>query len=143
MALLKAKNGSGNLALLDEMFDTFLDWPVPTPRFTYAAMPLDLYEQGGKYVLEISAPGFDPKEINVEVSGGTVLVTGEHNETTEKKGVRYHRRERRHGSFSRTVTLPQDLDTKAVTAKLDKGVLKVELTPMNALSPKKIEVKPA
>ncbi|HVA26554.1 MAG TPA: Hsp20/alpha crystallin family protein [Candidatus Baltobacteraceae bacterium] len=143
MALLKTKNGGSNLALLDEMFDTFLDWQQPTSRFTYAATPLDLYEQDGKYVLEMSVPGFDPKDINVEVSGGTVSVTGEHTEKTEKQDVRYHRREMRHGSFSRTITLPHDLDSNAVTAKIDKGILKVELIPIKQLSPKKIEVKPA
>jgi HSP20 family protein len=143
MALTKTNNGGSNLALFDEMFDTFLDWQLPTRQFAYAATPLDLYEEDGKYVLEMTVPGFDPKEINVEVSGGTVLVTGEHTEKTEKKDVRYHRREMRRGSFSRSVTLPQDLDANAVTAKVEKGILKVELTPVKPISPKKIEVKPA
>ena len=143
MTLLKTKNGGSNLALIDEMFDRFFDLQLPTSRFGYAATPLDLYEQDGKYVLEMSVPGFDPKEINVEVNGGTVSVTGEHTEKTETKDVRYHRREMRHGSFSRSVTLPQDLDANAVTAKIDKGILKVELTPIKPISPKKIEVKPA
>lgn len=143
MTFLKRPNGDSNLALLDEMFDTFLDWKLPASRYADAVTPLDLYEHDGKYVLEMSVPGFDPKEINVEVNGGTVSVTGEHTEETEKKDVRYHRREMRRGSFSRTVTLPQDLDANTVTAKIDKGVLKVELTPVKPISPTKIEVKPA
>ena len=142
MTLLKAKNGSNDFALLDQMFDTFVDWQLPT-RFGYASTPLDLYEQDGKYVLEMSVPGFEPKEINVEVTGGTVSITGEHFEKTEKKDVRYHRREMRQGSFSRTVTLPQDLDANSVAAKIDKGILKVELTPIKPLAPKKIEVESA
>jgi HSP20 family molecular chaperone IbpA len=47
----------------------------------------------------------------------------------------------RRGSFSRTVTLPQDLDANAVVATIDKGILKVELSPMKPIAPKKIEVK--
>ncbi len=143
MTLLKTKNGNSDFALLDQVFDTFLDWQAPTSRFTYAATPLDLYERDGKYVLEMSVPGFDSKEINVEVTGGTVSVTGEHTEKTEQNDVRYHRREMRRGSFSRTVTLPQDLDVNTVSAKIDKGILKVELTPIKPFAPKKIEVKPA
>src|SRR6516164_9068926 len=109
MTLLKTKNGSDESALLDQMFDTFFDWQLPA-RFTYASAPLDVYEEEGKYVLEMAVPGFDSKQIAVEVSGGAVSVSGERTGTFEKRDVRYHRREMRHGSFSRTVTFPQDLD---------------------------------
>jgi len=142
MTLLKTKDGS-DLALLDQMFDTFFDWQLPTARLAYAPTALDLYERDGKYVLEMATPGFEPNEINVEVSGGTVTVTGDHSEKTEKKDVRYHRREMRRGSFSRSVTLPQDLDADSVSATIDKGVLKVELTPTKPIAPRKIEVKSA
>src|SRR5579871_3869319 len=141
MAILRSDGGS-DVALLDQMFDTFFDWQLPAPRVVYAA-PLDLYEKDGKYVLEVAAPGFEPKDIHVEVSGGTVTVTGDHTEQTEKKGVRYHRREMRRGSFSRTITLPQDLDANSVSATIDKGVLKVELSPDKPIATKKIEVKSA
>ncbi len=140
--LLKVKSGSGDLALLDQMFDSFLDWQRPA-AFGYGSMPIDLYEEDGKYVLEMSVPGLDPKDINVEVSGGTVSVTGEHTDKTETKDVRYHRREMRHGSFSRSVTLPRDLDANSVTATVNNGILKVELTPVKPLSPKKIAVTSA
>lgn len=140
--LLKVKSGSGDLALLDQMFDSFLDWQRPA-AFGYGNMPIDLYEQDGKYVLEMSVPGLEPKDINVEVSGGTVSVTGEHTGKTETKDVRYHRREMRHGSFSRSITLPQDLDANSVTATVNNGILKVELTPVKPLSPKKIAVTSA
>jgi HSP20 family protein len=143
MTLLKTRDDGSDLALLDHMFDSFFDWQLPAPRFAYAPAPLDLYEKDGKYVLEMATPGFEPKEINVEVSGGTVTVSGDHMEKSEKRDVRYYRREMRRGSFSRTVTLPQDLDPDAVHATIDKGLLKVELTPTKPISPKKIEVKSA
>jgi HSP20 family protein len=141
MDLVKTNDVDGDLAMLDRMFDSFFDWQLPARRISYVAAPLDLYEKDGKYVLEMSAPGFDPKEIHVEVTGATVTVSGEHTEKTEKRGVKYHRREIRHGSFSRTVTMPQDLDADTVNATIDKGILKVELTPSKPIAPKKIEVK--
>jgi|SRR5579871_3065052 len=144
MTILKTRDGNGgDLAAFDRMFDSFFDWQLPAARFGYAAAPLDLYEKDGKYVIEMAAPGYDPKEINVEVTGGTVTVSGEHAEKSEKQDVRYYRREMRHGSFSRTVTLPQDLDAEEVTATIDKGVLKVTLTPVKAILPKRIAVKSA
>lgn len=141
MALPQTKDGDA--ALFDRMFDTFFDFSLPVPRFGYAPTPLDLYEKDGKYFLEIAAAGYDPKEINVEVSGGTVTVNGEHAEQTEKKGARYHRKEMRRGAFSRTVTLPQDIDANAVSAKIEKGILTVELVPLKPIAPKKVEVKSA
>ena len=131
----------GDLAVLDQMLDSFFDWPLSAVRVPAVAAPMDIYEKDGKYVLELATPGFAPKEINVEVSGATVMVSGQHGETTEKKGVKYHRREMRRGAFTRAVTLPQDLDAEAVSATIDKGVLKVELTPIKPIAPKKIEVK--
>lgn len=139
MAFLKTREG--DVALLDSMFDSFFDWQLPVPHRAPAAAPMDLYEKDGKYVLEIATPGFDPNDISVEVTGATVTVSGKHMEKAEKKVARYYRREMRQGSFTRTVTLPQDLDANTVSATIDKGVLKVELTPVQPIAPKKIEVK--
>ena len=140
MNTLKTKDGSSDLALLDQMFDSFFDWRLPTTRFSYAPAPLDLYEKDGKYFVEMSVPGFEAKDINVEVTGGSVSISGEHTAETEKKDARYHRREMRRGSFARTIVLPQDLDANAVSAKIDKGILTVELTPLKPIAPKKITV---
>ncbi|MGB8907556.1 MAG: Hsp20/alpha crystallin family protein [Candidatus Cybelea sp.] len=85
MDLVRTKDGDSDLALLDRMFDSFFDWQLPAPRISYAVAPLDIYEKDGKYVLEMAAPGFDPKEVNVEVSGATVTITGNRTERTEKK----------------------------------------------------------
>ena len=138
MSLVKPRNG--NIATIDEVFEPLLDFTFP--RFNYVgATPLDLYEKDGKFVVELAAPGYEPRDINVEVSGNTVALSGTHSERSDIKDARYHRREMRSSSFSRTVTLPQDLDANAVKASIDKGILKVELTPIKPLMPKRIEVK--
>ncbi len=138
MSLTKPRNG--NIAMLDEVFEPLLDFTFP--RFQYiGATPLDLYEKDGKFVVELAAPGFGPHDINVEVSGNTVALSGTHSERSDVKDARYHRREIRTGSFSRSVTLPQDLDANAVKASIEKGILRVELTPIKPLMPKRIEVK--
>lgn len=143
MTLMKTRDGNGDLALLDQMFGSFFDWQVPATRFGYAAAPLDLYEKDGKYVLEMATPGYDPKEISVEVTGSTVTVSGERTEKFEKRDVKYHHREMRWGAFSRSITVPQDLEADDVKATIEKGILKVELTPVKPIAPKKIVVKAA
>ncbi len=142
MAFLKTRDGGTSSDLLDQMFESFFDWQ-PATRYGNAFAPLDLYEKDGKYVLEVATPGYDTGEINVEVDGGTVTISGQHVEKSEKKDVKYHRREIRRGSFSRSVTLPQDLDAENISATMEKGVLKVVLAPARPIAPKKIEVKPA
>ncbi|HVA27112.1 MAG TPA: Hsp20/alpha crystallin family protein [Candidatus Baltobacteraceae bacterium] len=140
MTLLKTRDS--DLALIDQVLDSFFDWQTPT-RIAYPNAPLDLYEKEGTYVLEMSVPGYDPKDISVEINGNAVTVSGKHTAKTEKNDVRYHRREMRSGAFSRTVAVPQDLDANHVIATIDKGMLKVELTPVKPLTPTKIEVKSA
>lgn len=137
--MVPTKTRNGDTALIDQMVDTFFD--LQWPHYRYAGIPLDLYEKEGKYVLELPVPGFDPKEIEVEVTGSTISISGTHKEDFEKKDLRYHRREMRRGSFSRSVTLPQDLDPTKVEALIEKGILRLTLTPIVPLAPKKIEVK--
>lgn len=136
------KTRDGNLTM-DDLLEPFFEFRLPRWELPSTTTPVDVYEKDGKYVLEAAVPGFEPKEINVEVTGNTISISGKHVESSEKHGVRYHRREMRRDSFSRSATLPQDLDANAVDAKIDKGVLTVTVTPVKPLAPKKIEVKAA
>jgi len=135
---LKTRNGDSTL--VDQVFDSLLDWQLPV-RYTQTVAPLDLYEKDGKYYLEFAVPGFEAKDINIEVTGGTVRVSGEMSEKTEQKDVRYHRKEIRNSAFARSVTLPQDLDANNVNASISNGILKIELNPVKPISPKKIDIK--
>jgi len=80
-------------------------------------------------------PGIEEKDIDVRVENNTLTVTGERKIEKEEKEENYRRVERQYGSFTRTFTLPQTVDTENVSATYDKGVLKINL-------PKKAEAKP-
>jgi HSP20 family protein len=80
-------------------------------------------------------PGIDEKDIDVRVENHTLTVTGERKIEKEEKEENFRRVERQYGSFTRTFTLPQTVDTENVAATYDKGVLKIAL-------PKKAEAKP-
>lgn len=132
-------------ALVDRMFGEFPFFTELAPRLTsFASGPaMDLYEKDGKYVLELAVPGYEPKEISAEVNAGTITVTGAHAESTEKKDAKFYRKEIRKGSFTRTVTLPQDIDAEKVDAKVEKGVLTLTLSPLKPIAAKKISIKGA
>lgn len=132
-------------ALVDRMFGELPFFTEFQPRLSaFTAMPaMDLYEQDGKYVLELAVPGYEPKDIHAEVNAGTVTVTGTHAETIDKKDAKFYRKEIRKGTFTRTVTLPQDIDAEKVDAKVEKGVLTLTLAPLKPIAAKKIAIKGA
>lgn len=99
------------------------------------APAVDVYEDEHKVTLKIEVPGIDEKDIDVRVENNTLTVHGERKIEKEEKEENYRRVERQYGSFTRTFTLPQTVDTENVAANYDKGVLKISL-------PKKAEAKP-
>ena len=102
---------------------------------TSFAPAVDVYEDEHKVTLKIEVPGIEEKDIDVRVENNTLTVQGQRNIEKEEKEENYRRVERQYGSFTRTFTLPQTVDTENVSANYDKGVLKISL-------PKKAEAKP-
>src|SRR5438309_6807674 len=102
---------------------------------TSFAPPVDIYEDEHNITLKIEVPGIDEKDNDVRVENNTLTVHGERKIEKEEKEENYRRVERQYGSFTRTFTLPQTVDTESVSATYDKGVLKITL-------PKKAEAKP-
>ena len=98
------------------------------------APAVDVYEDEHQVTLKIEVPGIDEKDIDVQVENNTLTVHGERKIDKEEKEENYRRVESRYGSFTRTFTLPQTVDTESVSATYDKGVLKIVL-------PKKAEAK--
>jgi HSP20 family protein len=101
---------------------------------------VNLYENDGTYTLECAVPGYKKDDITVEARGDHVTISGSYaQEKTDEKN-RYHRRELRQGSFTRTVELPQEVDPDQVKAKLENGMLKIELHPKQTIKSKTIPV---
>src|SRR5215475_3311982 len=99
------------------------------------APAVDVYEDEHKVSLKIEVPGIEEKDLDIRVENHTLSVHGERKIEKEEKEENYRRVERQYGSFTRTFTLPQTVDTENVSATYDKGVLKITL-------PKKAEAKP-
>lgn len=113
------------------------------PRISFLTPFCDVYEKDGKYFVELSAPGYDAKDISVEVTGATVTVNGHFPEPADKKNLKYFKRQIPRGAFTRTVTLPQDIDAKSVEATMHNGLLTLALMPIKPIVPQKIAIKSA
>jgi len=107
---------------------------------TIFAPPVDVYEDEHNVTLKIEVPGIDEKDIDVRIENHTLTVHGERKFEKEEKEENYRRVERQYGSFTRSFTLPNTVDTETISANYDKGVLKIKLAKKAEAKPKQIKV---
>ncbi len=120
--------------------DSFGDVREEGLTTTTFAPPVDVYEDEHSVTLKIEVPGIDEKDIDVRIENNTLTVHGERKFEKEEKEENYRRVERQYGSFTRTFTLPNTVDTDKVQADYDKGVLKIQLAKKAEAKPKQIKV---
>ncbi len=96
---------------------------------------VDIYEDEHAITLKAEVPGIEEKDIDVRLENQTLTLRGERKLEKEEKEENFHRIERRYGSFTRSFTLPNTVDTENVKAEYANGVLSVRL-------PKRAEAKP-
>lgn len=91
-------------------------------------------------VVTTELPGMDPKDIDISVVGKTVTLRGLRDSEKLGEGESYHRKERWQGKFTKTFTLPFNVDATKVNARFTKGVLTIALPRSEEEKPKKIEI---
>lgn len=101
----------------------------------------DLSETENALQVRMDMPGIDAKDIDIELTGNTLRISGERKEEKEEKGKTYHRVERRMGSFARSLTLPCAVKEDKIRAECDGGVLTVTLPKTEEAKTHKITVK--
>jgi HSP20 family protein len=85
-------------------------------------------------------PGVDPESIDISITGETLTLSGDRTSDELPEGVKYHRRERKFGEFSRALELPFKVDVDAIDARYENGVLQMTLPRVPEEKPKKITV---
>jgi HSP20 family protein len=110
--------------------------------FTGTMVPaLDMSESDNAVEVRMDVPGITAKDIDIQISGNLLTVTGERKEEKEEKGKTFHRVERSYGSFSRSVTLPCSVAESEVAAEYHDGVLTIKLPKAEESKAHKIKVK--
>jgi len=103
-------------------------------------MPIDLYRDGDHYVLNADLPGIDPGSVDIDVDGQLLSIRAERTPRSQE-GVKWIARERSAGSFLRQFNLGQGIDTTAISANYENGVLSVVIPVSEKAKPRKIEVQ--
>src|SRR5665213_66729 len=88
---------------------------------------IDVMRENGNLVVRADIPGIKPEEVKIEVEDDILTVSGEHEEHKEEKDKHYVRRERRYGSFSRSMTLPPGVEAKNIKVTTHDGVVGVTI----------------
>lgn len=105
------------------------------------AMPAaDIYESGGEYIVELEVPGYDEKELQVQVSDHVLTVKGERKEEKETTEKSMHLSERLESSFERSFELPAEVDSAELKAEYAKGVLSLHLPKTAEVKPRTVEI---
>jgi len=101
---------------------------------------INLTEDADNYYVRAELPGIKADALDIQAVGRNLTLSGERTIASEGETVRYHRREREAGKFSRTIGLPGDIDVNKVDAKLANGMLTVTIAKAEAAKPKQITV---
>jgi HSP20 family protein len=126
--------------LMDRVFDRSLTAPSFVDEWGLA---LDVIENSDEYVVKASVPGINPDDIDITYDNRTLTIKGEIREETDQEEGHYHLRERRYGSFARSLTLPTSIDADKINANYEAGVLSLHLPKVEEAKPKRIAVQSA
>lgn len=106
------------------------------------APALDALQEDGDIVVRAELPGVRPEDVEVTFHNGVLTISGERKAEQEKEGSGYYVRERRYGSFRRSMTLPQGTDDSKIHARFQDGVLEVRVEGAAAVQePKRIQIE--
>jgi HSP20 family protein len=103
--------------------------------------PVDVYEDAHQLILKLEVPGIKQEDLDVRLENQTLTIRGERKFESNEKEENFHRIERRYGTFTRSFTLPQTVDTGAVKASYENGVLIISLPKKEAAKPKQVKVE--
>ena len=106
------------------------------------APALDVLHEDGDIVVRAELPGVKQEDVDVTLHRGVLTVSGERRAEEDREGSGFYVRERRYGSFRRSMTLPESVDEGAINARFEDGVLEVRIAGAAAVrEPKRIQIE--
>jgi HSP20 family protein len=119
--------------------DRLAEEAVAPTRSRTSPMPLDAYRDGDRFVLAIDLPGVDPGTIDIDIERNVLTIHAQRS-LTRTDGQEWVVAERRQGTFTRQLFLGDTLDTDAIAARYEHGVLTLEIPVAERAKPRKVTV---
>lgn len=123
--------------VLDDFFKPWNEWFDQSSSFFGRVMTVpavNITENKNEFKVSLAIPGMKKEDFNIDVEGNMLTISSEKEENKEENEKMYTRKEYNYSSFSRSFTLPEDVNKEKIEAKYEEGVLKLML-------PKKEETK--
>jgi HSP20 family protein len=134
----------------DRYMEAFFGESPLTPVLRKDQEPaVDVRETGNAYLLEAELPGYDEKDIEIQMDGGVLTISSRKEENTErdvsenagKENPRWVIRERRSASFSRSFKLPENVDPEHISARFKNGLLSLEIKKLKESKKRTIQIE--
>jgi HSP20 family protein len=142
-SLLRSSDPFENLFTIQERINKVFNDLLPSSEVdsTSRWIPaIDVFEKEGNIEIELEAPGIKEEDLKIKVEDGMLIISGERKFEKEDKKENYYRMERSYGSFSRSFSLPDNIERDKIGAKYENGLLKITLPKKPESQPKEIPV---
>jgi HSP20 family protein len=103
---------------------------------------VDVSENDDGVVVRAEIPGIAARDLDISVTGNTLVISGRKDEREECEGEDFYRCERRFGAFRRTIDLPESADPERISADSDNGIVTVRFAKKPGMRSRRVEVKP-
>lgn len=124
-----SKTGERTPSVFDDFFKPWNEW-FDNGGFWGKVMnvpAVNITEQKNDYLVSLAAPGLKKDDFKIDVDGNMLTISSEKEETKEEKDKRFTRKEYNYSSFSRSFTLPEEINKEKIEAKYEDGVLRISL----------------
>ncbi|MEW5871746.1 MAG: Hsp20/alpha crystallin family protein [Chloroflexota bacterium] len=127
---------------MDQLFESaFVNPSANWAQVSDWDLALDVAETENAFQVKASLPGIDPKDLEITYTNNVLTIKGETTEAKEAEDRRYLLRERRFGSFVRSISLPSTVDSEHIEASYEAGVLTLHLPKIEEAKPRRIQVR--
>jgi HSP20 family protein len=132
--------------MFDDMFGSLMRRPEGqrVQQITEWAPAIDVVTKDGDLVVRAELPGVKQEDVDITLQNNVLTLSGERKAEQEEERGGYYVRERRYGSFSRSLTLPEGVDESKIHARYENGVLEVTVEGAAAVQePRRIQIEGA
>lgn len=132
---------------IDNIFDDFLNTFYEPVSFNNRNdirnfnANFDISESKDGYHIELDLPGFEEKNVDINLKDNLLTIKGKREESSENKDKNYFTKERFYGEFQRSITLPNNINSDKIEAKYKNGVLEINVPKKESKNMRKIEIQ--
>lgn len=122
------------------LFDSFFNGDAQGEETRAWVPPVDIQENGDAYLFHAELPGMSKEDIHITLENSVLRLSGERKFEKDAKKENYHRVERTYGTFTRTFTLPTQVDSEKVQAAFENGILTITVPKAEVAKPRRIAI---